>query len=83
MYLISFQIFTVKPENKLLLQALKTETVPLEDAYFGKKAFLTVSGQLHLEAMASHLGAVYSFNQVFRYQQKKNPQQTAASTIII
>lgn len=83
MYLISFQIFTVKPENKLLLQALKMETVPLEDAYFGKKAFLTVSGQLHLEAMASHLGAVYSFNQVFRYQQKKSPQQTAASTIII
>jgi hypothetical protein len=34
--------------------------------YFDKNVFLTVSGQLHLEAMCNGIAKVYTFNQVFR-----------------
>lgn len=38
-----------------------------EEAYFSKNVFLSVSGQLHLEAMCRGLGAVYNFGPAFRY----------------
>lgn len=39
---------------------------PDDQVYFNRKTFLTVSGQLHLEAMCHGMGAVYSFGPVFR-----------------
>lgn len=43
------------------------ENVALEDSFFDRKVFLSVSGQLHLEAMCHGLGDVYTFGPVFRY----------------
>lgn len=56
----------MKPDSKDLLHEMKKESVSLDEAYFDRKAYLTVSGQLHLEAMVNHLGAVYSFGPIFR-----------------
>lgn len=64
--LFDFQIFVVYPDNEELLKAMKKEAVPLQAAFFDQKAYLSVSGQLHLEAMVNHLGSVYSFGPIFR-----------------
>lgn len=47
------EVFFVQPDSKELLKGMKKSDVPnLQDAYFNSKAFLSVSGQLHLEACA-------------------------------
>lgn len=56
----------MKPENESLLLSMKKESVPLDEAFFDQKAFLAVSGQLHLEALVHNLGAVYTFGPAFR-----------------
>lgn len=60
------EVFNVRPENDKLLKHMARAKVPLDQAYFDKKAFLTVSGQLHLEAMCHGLGNVYTFGPTFR-----------------
>ena len=45
-------------------EALKEKTPA--PPFFGEKAFLTVSGQLHAEAFASGMSRVYSFGPTFR-----------------
>ena len=45
---------------------MKKENVPSDQAFFDKKAFLTVSGQLHLEAMCHALGNCYTLGPTFR-----------------
>ena len=42
--------------------------------FFGKKAFLTVSGQLEAEAMACALGLVYTFGPTFRAENSNTPR---------
>lgn len=69
----SGEVFTATPDNSQLLKAMKREGVPVEQAYFDKKAFLTVSGQLHLEAMNLGLERVYTFNPAFRAENSKSP----------
>lgn len=44
-----------------------TEKKPDDEVYFDRKTFLTLSGQMHLEAMCFRLGSVYNFGPVFRY----------------
>lgn len=46
------EVFTVTPESKQILESMKKENVPIDDAYFNGKVYLSVSGQMHLEAMA-------------------------------
>lgn len=47
------EVFTVKPESQEVIKSMrKNENQPLESIYFDNKAYLTVSGQLHLETMA-------------------------------
>lgn len=46
------ETFAVKPGSEELLRSMKKEGVSDEDAYFDTKVFLTVSGQLQLEAAA-------------------------------
>lgn len=67
------EVFRVQPENMKILKHMKKENVLLEDAFFDKKSFLTVSGQLHLEAMTHGLGDAYTFGPTFRAENSKSP----------
>lgn len=46
------KLFLVKPDCKDLLKSMKREGIGEEESFFNTKSFLTVSGQLHLEAAA-------------------------------
>jgi asparaginyl-tRNA synthetase len=48
-----------------------------ERDFFGKKAFLTVSGQLAAEVMACALGNVYTFGPTFRAEDSNTPRHAA------
>lgn len=45
------EVFIVKPYSKDLLKNMIKESVDEDEAYFNTRAFLTVSGQLHLESV--------------------------------
>ncbi|XP_034938199.1 probable asparagine--tRNA ligase, mitochondrial [Chelonus insularis] len=66
------EIFTVKPESQQLLNEMKKENQSMDSVYFNSKAFLTVSGQLHLETMARALSKVYTFGPTFRAENSKS-----------
>ena len=48
--------------------------VPWEEDYFGKQAFLCVTGQLEAEAFASSLSKVYTFGPTFRSENSNTPR---------
>ncbi|XP_055545190.1 probable asparagine--tRNA ligase, mitochondrial [Wyeomyia smithii] len=66
------EAFLVKPASEQLLQQL-SKNFPPDQCYFDGQAFLTVSGQLHLESMCHGLGKVYSFGPTFRAENCKSP----------
>ncbi|XP_059479046.1 probable asparagine--tRNA ligase, mitochondrial isoform X2 [Neocloeon triangulifer] len=66
------EVFKVQPLNQEHLKTLRKHGVPSEEAYFNCEAFLTVSGQLQLEAAAIGLGKVYTFGPVFRAENSKS-----------
>lgn len=66
------EVFTVRPECDKTLKDMAKPNVPLDEAYFNSKVFLTVSGQLHLEAVAHSLSKVYSFGPTFRAENSKS-----------
>lgn len=66
------EVFKVIPDNKQLLKAMAKSNVPHEESFFNKKTFLTVSGQLHLEAAVHGLRKVYSFGPTFRAENSKS-----------
>lgn len=66
------EIFKVIPDNNELLKSMSKKDVPLEDSFFSKQAYLTVSGQLHLETAAHGLSKVYSFGPIFRAENSKS-----------
>ncbi len=45
--------------------------------FFGKRAFLTVSGQLEAELLATGLGLVYTFGPTFRAENSNTPRHLA------
>ncbi|MCF8107875.1 MAG: asparagine--tRNA ligase [Desulfohalobiaceae bacterium] len=49
----------------------------LEQDFFGKPAYLTVSGQLTAEVMACSLGKVYTFGPTFRAENSNTPRHAA------
>jgi asparaginyl-tRNA synthetase len=51
--------------------------VNFEQDFFGKKAYLTVSGQLNAENMACALGDVYTFGPTFRAENSNTPKHVA------
>jgi asparaginyl-tRNA synthetase len=50
----------------------RNDTQKSEEIFFNRKTFLTVSGQLHLEAMAHGLSKVYTFGPTFRAENSKS-----------
>lgn len=61
------EVFTVVPASNDVIKSIKKENVEDDKcAYFDRNVFLTVSGQLHLEAMCNGLARVYTCNQAFR-----------------
>lgn len=66
------EVFIVNPDNKELLKTMVKSDVKLEEAYFDKKVFLTVSAQLHLEAIAHGLSKVFSFGPTFRAENSRS-----------
>ncbi|KAF9133441.1 hypothetical protein BGW39_009752 [Mortierella sp. 14UC] len=55
-------------------QALSTSTAPAPSEFFGSPVYLTVSGQLHLEIVASALSRVYTMGPVFRAEPSMTPR---------
>ncbi|ETN59712.1 aspartyl-tRNA synthetase [Anopheles darlingi] len=66
------EAFLVKPLNDQLLKGMAKANVAMEHAYFDRPTFLTVSGQLHLEAMSHGLDKVYTFGPTFRAENCKS-----------
>jgi asparaginyl-tRNA synthetase len=66
-----FQVTTMDIANNNKLQ------VDFSDDFFGKEAFLTVSGQLALEMFALSLGDVYTFGPTFRAENSNTRRHAA------
>ncbi|GAB1409732.1 asparagine--tRNA ligase [Desulfovibrionales bacterium] len=68
-----FQVTTFDLNNV----AKKNGHVDFEQDFFGKKASLTVSGQLAAENLACALGRVYTFGPTFRAENSNTPKHAA------
>lgn len=67
------EIFTIQPDNLELLKTMtKSPINNPEKVFFDKKVFLTVSGQMHLEASAHALSKVYTLGPTFRAENSKS-----------
>jgi asparaginyl-tRNA synthetase len=53
------------------------DTAAFTNDFFGKKAYLTVSGQLEAELFACALGKVYTFGPTFRAENSNTPRHAA------
>ncbi|BFG04779.1 probable asparagine--tRNA ligase mitochondrial [Drosophila madeirensis] len=71
------EVFRVQPDSEKLLKQMARPKVPPEESYFDSKVFLSVSGQLHLEAMTYGLGRTYCLAPVFRAENSKSPLHLA------
>lgn len=68
-----FRVSTLDPDN-----APKAEgKVDYTQDFFGKPAYLTVSGQLQGEAFACALGKIYTFGPTFRAENSNTPRHLA------
>lgn len=56
------------PHNEEMLMTMQNTANKRssDEIYFNRNVFLTLSGQMHLEAMCFRLGSVYNFGPVFR-----------------
>lgn len=66
------EVFKVKPDNEATIKAMMQEGRDKDSVYFGSKTFLTVSGQLHLEAICRGMGNVYTFGPTFRAENSRS-----------
>ena len=65
-----FRVTTLKNGETLGIESLKND-------FFGKFAYLTVSGQLNVENFACSLGKVYTFGPTFRAENSNTPKHAA------
>jgi len=79
-----FRVTTLDIDNKSSLPLLKDEddesfsdTVDSSKDFFGKPAYLTVSGQLGGETYASALGDIYTFGPTFRAENSQTTRHLA------
>lgn len=66
------EVFKVQPESEATVKAMMQEGRDRDTAYFGTKTFLTVSGQLHLEAVCRGMGNVYTLGPTFRAENTRS-----------
>ncbi|CAH0719315.1 unnamed protein product, partial [Brenthis ino] len=66
------EVFKVQPENDETVKAMMQEGRNRDSVYFGTKTYLTVSGQLHLEAMCRGMGNVYTLGPTFRAENSRS-----------
>lgn len=67
------ETFSVCPESNALLESMaKSKTSEKNVIFFNKKVFLSVSGQMHLEAAAHGLSKVYTLGPTFRAENSKS-----------
>ncbi|HMP17459.1 MAG TPA: asparagine--tRNA ligase, partial [Gemmatales bacterium] len=65
------------PSNPNQQSPSESSSVDYSRDFFGKPAFLTVSGQLQVEAYACSLGKVYTFGPTFRAENSNTPRHLA------
>jgi asparaginyl-tRNA synthetase len=68
-----FRVTTLSP---LVRESVQSANVYADD-FFGKEAYLTVSGQLEAELFACALGNVYTFGPTFRAEDSNTPRHAA------
>jgi len=68
-----FRVTTLDPANPPMLN----EEIDYTKDFFGRPAFLTVSGQLDAEALACALGKVYTFGPTFRAENSNTSRHLA------
>lgn len=66
------EVFKVQPENDETVKAMMQEGKNRDTVYFGSKTYLTVSGQLHLEAICRGMGNVYTLGPTFRAENSRS-----------
>lgn len=73
-----FRVTTVPPESVMIPAANgASESTTVPDDFFGKPAFLTVSGQLNVEAYCTALSKVYTFGPTFRAENSNTSRHLA------
>jgi len=71
------ELFTVSNLNFEEILAKKTATIDYKNDFFGRQAFLTVSGQLEAEIMAMAFENVYTFGPAFRAENSNTSRHLA------
>jgi len=71
------ELFTVSNLNLNQLPLKADKTVDFEQDFFGKQAYLTVSGQLEAEVMALAFQNVYTFGPTFRAENSNTSRHLA------
>jgi asparaginyl-tRNA synthetase len=68
-----FRVSTIDPAAPPKVEG----TIDYSKDFFGKPAFLTVSGQLQVESFACSMGKVYTFGPTFRAENSNTPRHLA------
>ena len=77
------QVFKCLPEDPEIIAKMRKDPKETDSrVYFDKDVYLTVSGQLHLEAVANGLGRVYNFSPVFRAEMGRTRRHLTEFTMI-
>lgn len=66
------EVFKIQPDNDATVKAMMQAGRDKDSVYFGSKTFLTVSGQLHLEAACRSMGNVYTLGPTFRAENSRS-----------
>ncbi|XP_052752740.1 probable asparagine--tRNA ligase, mitochondrial isoform X2 [Galleria mellonella] len=66
------EVFKVQPDCEDTIKAMMQDGKDKDTVYFGSKTYLTVSGQLHLEAICRGMGNVYTLGPTFRAENARS-----------
>ena len=76
------EVFQVIPANESISNKMKKENSSIDEAYFDKKVYLTVSGQVHLEAICNGKEKVYTFGPAFRAEMGRTRRHLSEFTMV-